>query len=442
MKSLAKEGIIGYNRTMNTTLLDFIASRVLASLQERMPRLVTRRFLIGLSGGADSAALFYAMLSIQKSEGLSFACVHVNHGLRGAESDEDEGFCRALCEKEGIALTVFQLTGLEKGPGLEQRAREKRYSCFAKAYEAYSADALLTAHHADDQAETLLMHLMRGSGVHGLSGISPDSTLYGMRVLRPMLGILKSEIEAVGLPFRQDATNLVADNLRNALRLLVLPKLNELAPGASARMAQTARLAMDEDGYMEQAAKKYVPDTPYLALKTIQDLHPALLRRVLRLFAGGEGTYELEALVRGKERGTVNLSGGEVAEKGYRYLHLPGRLKPFPPDVSVVEGGVGDGKRMQAIPAAHHKAAVFRHLQAGDVIIPFGMKGHKSMQDYFVDMKVDRPFRQAIPLLCLGKEVLWVPGLGASRLAKVEEAEPRVLLRFNGLMPWATKERE
>ena len=149
-----------------------------------------QRLLVGLSGGADSVALLLLLMDA----GKQITAVHVNHGLRGDASDGDEAFVRALCEKHQVPLLTYRADPPDN-PG-ENWAREARYGFFREAMAKTGAEALVLAHHRDDQAETLLLHLLRGAGLTGLTGMSPDTTADGLRIIRPLLGYSRAELRA------------------------------------------------------------------------------------------------------------------------------------------------------------------------------------------------------------------------------------------------------
>lgn len=213
-----------------------------------------RLYLVALSGGADSIALALMM----KETGLNTHALHCNFHLRGEESERDEKFVRHFCNKNGIPLDVchFDTRTLAKehGVSIEMEARELRYNWFAEQALKLNAEAICVAHHKDDQAETLLLNLIRGTGLRGLSAMHPDRTIKGLRILRPLLGITKQEIldylSSRQQDFVTDSTNLERDALRNRIRLDVLPLLRELNPNITdclARTAHNVRMELDSD---------------------------------------------------------------------------------------------------------------------------------------------------------------------------------------------------
>ena len=406
-----------------------------------------RRLLIGLSGGADSVALTCMLLRRRESEGLALTAVHVNHGLRGAEADADEAFVRDFCDAHGLPLTVKRLDPPEHAS--EGWAREARYAAFREAYEAAGAEALVLAHHRDDQAETLLLHLLRGSGLTGLSGMARDGQLYGMRVIRPMLGIPRSSLlaalEAEGQPWREDATNAGGAYLRNRIRHRLIPLMEELAPGAASRLAVTAELLREDAAVLDALAEEEcsrLTGWHCLPLPALRDLDTGLRRRVLRLWwqretgclPDAEVTFRLDALTEAPPGTREMLTGGVPAEAGRFWLHAAVPPEPFEPlplagsetagpgstllRLTPSLGGPGGGRRSQEMPEALARSCVVRTRCPGDFIRPFGMTGTQSLQDYFVNRKVDAPFRDSVPLLCIGSEVLWAAGVGAGAVPR------------------------
>ncbi len=216
--------------------------------------------LAAVSGGSDSMALLSGLCRLRQEAGFTLHACHVQHGLRGADSLADEALVRRWCEHNVVPLTVHtaQLGGDLHAPGMESRARDCRYAFFAQALQAHAAHALLLAHHQGDQAETVLMHLIRGAGANGLSGMQPTTPFAGGLLLRPFLSLNKDTLRAAllewNVPYREDASNQETITLRNALRLQALPLLEQLSPGCTGRMAQAAALlAMDESALQTQS---------------------------------------------------------------------------------------------------------------------------------------------------------------------------------------------
>ena len=418
-----------------------------------------QRLLVGLSGGADSVALLLLLMDA----GKQITAVHVNHGLRGDASDGDEAFVRALCEKHQVPLLTYRADPPDN-PG-ENWAREARYGFFREAMAKTGAEALVLAHHRDDQAETLLLHLLRGAGLTGLTGMSPDTTADGLRIIRPLLGYSRAELRAYlkerNQSWREDASNGDARYLRNALRKDVLPLLEQLAPGVAVRMATTAALLAEDEAVLTALTQHFLAEHTgdALPLSALRTQPVGLQKRILRAWwqrtaapteersLSAQQTEALLALVEAPASSRCNLPGGWHGQSGWTHLHLapPGEQLSIQtqtaansPLVEILpySGNHGDGATCQAIPKAWLDECVIRSRQMGDVIRPFGAAGSQSLQDYFVNRRVDAAFRDRVPLLCRGSEVLLVGGVGAGNIPRSDEIHEPVLLRWKGDFPW------
>ena len=425
-------------------------------------------FLIGLSGGADSVALTMMLLPRIRDGKIRAAAVHVNHGLRGAESDEDECFVRNLCATLGIDCLVYraELSGRHD----EAAAREARFAFFREALQETGADALLLAHNANDQAETFLMRLLRGAGADGLQCMKDDQETDGIRILRPMLKLSRDEIrEALrqdGIIWREDSSNRNKAYLRNRIRMELIPLMEEIAPCAVGHISGAAELIRSDNEALQDAAREIYTAAGKADLLRTEELalvSEAIQSRVLRMWwrdnspkldehelSSGQ-TKQLLQLLK-SEQGKVNLPGGYHATGSHGFLHLtgPGREIPEPVEVSGPdtcfgefcltethsEGSPGDGKRNQEVPAGFTTGCQIRTRQPGDRIRPFGSAGSRKLQDYLTDRKIPEAFRDRIPLLCRGKEVLLVCGVGAGNIPRWNGKGRNVRLTWHGEMPW------
>lgn len=418
------------------------------------------RLLIGLSGGADSVALAYLLLDKRARQETELCAVHVNHGLRGAESDADEAFVRDLCQRWQLPLLVYQAQP-QQNPG-EDWARQVRYGFYRQAMAQFQASHIALAHHRDDQAETFLLHLLRGAGLTGLSGMAPESEVLGVRVIRPLLAYSRQELQTLllqaGVPWREDGSNQDRRYLRNAVRHDLLPLMEQLAPGAAARIASAATLLRDDEAALSQAAETFLAQygkERYLLLNPLRQLEDGLKHRVLRLWwqrYAGSGMQErslsrqqtevLAALTDAPVGSQCNLPGDHHGYRGWTHLHLTG--KPAEMFDFSLEGlhefdGHGDGRFTQAIPTALYLQCEIRTRQPGDWITPFGLNGKVPLKEYLIAKQVDAPFRDSVPLLCRGSEVLMVPGVGVGGVPPMNDKEQHIMLRWTGDMPWAQK---
>lgn len=408
--------------------------------------------LLGLSGGADSVYLLLRLLD----QGETVTAVHVNHGLRGERSDGDEQFVRALCAEKGVALRVYRAHPPEN-PG-EGWAREARYAFFRQAARETGADTIALAHHRDDQAETLLLHLLRGSGLRGLGGMAQESEMGGLRIRRPLLGMGREEIRAElvkrGQSWREDDSNADTRYLRNAIRQEIMPRLEALAPGAARRIASAADLMREDaraldgmaDALLGEGKPRWIPLDRLISQP--EAIRSRVIRRWVEMHLPGrqeqsmtQQQTQLALSALDAPAGTkVNLPGGLQLYRGWTHLHMLG-IEPARPEYRLTTeaftGYLGDGKRAQAIPREIYEQATLRTRRTGDFIRPFGSSGRQSLQDYLINRRVDAPFRDMAPLLCQGSEVLMVFGVGASEALRLDDRRENILLRMEGELPWA-----
>lgn len=218
--------------------------------------------IVGLSGGADSVALLNVMNSLKEELRISVFACHINHNLRGAESMRDESFVRNLCESKNIPLTVFSINvkeNAEKHESVEERARKMRYECFERLCEEKNAK-LATAHTASDNAETIFINIIRGTGTKGLAGIPPVRG----KIIRPLLRCTREDIERYctenSLDYVTDSTNLSDDYTRNKLRHNLIPMLKEMNPSIFEAVSRMTSAVYDDNAYLEQAAAKAKPE--------------------------------------------------------------------------------------------------------------------------------------------------------------------------------------
>jgi len=322
---------------------------------EKKLRAALRHFGVGaqdsiiaaVSGGADSVALLDALVRFQRSEGPpgSIVVAHLNHQLRGEESDEDEAFVRGLADRLELPVFAERVAVAERAKAekqnLEAVARRLRYEFLLRVAEARGANVVFTAHTLDDQAETILMRLIRGSGAEGLRGVHQVITLNdGVNLIRPMLGITRAEVighcEHYKLAFRSDSSNFLADFTRNRVRLELLPMLETFNPRVKESLARASEsLVLDED-YLRGAVAEHLAksrEESGLSVKVLQEAPAAIRRRVLRLWLRDERgdlrrinashIAAIEKLIDGPSGRRVELPGGVVAREFncLRFIH-------------------------------------------------------------------------------------------------------------------------
>ncbi|MBQ6346381.1 MAG: tRNA lysidine(34) synthetase TilS [Clostridia bacterium] len=418
-----------------------------------------RRLLIALSGGADSVALAVLLAEVREEYRLTLLAAHVDHGIR-PDSPEDAEFCRTLCRQLDIPFYCARLDvpaeARRRREGLESAARWLRYEQLRRFRDALGADLIALAHHMDDQAETVLMHLCRGAGTGGMAGMRP---LTG-DLWRPLLGCRKAELvdylRGKGLAWREDATNAVADNPRNAIRLHALPELEKCYPQCVPAIARYASTAGIEDDCLGELTGEFLARGGGVGghcrwIELERAPHRAILRRALLAACPEPLSWEqvnaLEALC-GQGRGKVDISSGVFAERtGHRLYFVqkqPPRIESAALNLDGVTAlpGLGrvtarpcapvpirDDPMRQVLDPAALSGAVLRTRRPGDRIRPLG-SGDRLLSDYFIDRKVDRPLRDATPLIAVGDRVHWVIGHGISGEAALAPGCEAIELKF------------
>lgn len=403
------------------------------------------RVALAFSGGRDSVALMDLLLSAK----VDFFAVHVEHGIRGADSLRDAEFAVSFCAERGVECRVFHVDAPEYaaacGLTLEQAARELRYDVFKKLLEDDSCDFVALAHHADDQTETVLMRIFRGTGIKGLRGMSECSGAY----IRPLLGVPRAEIDAYvaerGLPYVEDETNSDENFTRNFLRA-ELKRIKERFPAVNEAVARLARHAAEADDFIEASAPRPIAadgeikvplsafDVPVLAKRAVsracaalgveQDIEEKHFYAVISLVGAETGkrvelshgiTAHLDTdgvvFTRGKEEKSdeeIAFPRGDAEVLGVKIVH-----------VAREEVRKGDGALYadaDKIPAD----AVLRKRRAGDVFTKFG-GGTKSFGDFLTDRKVPLRRRDDITVCAVGSEIMFAAGVEISDKVKVDE---------------------
>lgn len=421
---------------------------------------------VAVSGGSDSVAL----LSLLRHKKHLLA-VHVHHGIRGAEADRDAAFCRALADRFGIPFSLLYTDAparaKETGESLETAAREARYEEISRLLRERGIPLLATAHHADDQLETMLQHLLRGSGTRGLSGIPACRSLAdGILVVRPLLLIPKAALldylKQERLEYVTDSTNEEPFCQRNFLRLRVLPLLAELQPNAPLMAARCAEALAGDEQYLDGVAAEFLARegaAPHVAalLALPQPILVRVMRRLLpeppaavhlaairTLLEGGKPHAALSLppkTVLRIENGCLTVSKKAAKEKnGYKILLCQSENEIKSADALVILGGIGETKEkeLRAYYAYHQsikirRAAVsgtlfVRSRATGDMILSGGM--HKIVRRLSPLRVLPPEVRARMPLLADDGGILAVP-YGAVRDGAAVNADLTVHFYFN-----------
>lgn len=438
--------------------------------------------LVAVSGGPDSVCLLHLLHRISDVLGVSLHAVHLNHMLRGNSADEDEQYVKALCAGMGVPLTIERADvgsyREKRGLSIEEAARKLRYDFFVRSAVDYGTDNIALGHTRDDQVETLMMHLVRGSGVAGMRGMrpltawrSPDGIT--LNVIRPLLEITRGETQLYcrecGLQPRVDLSNFSPDHMRNRFRHELLPlmrKYNKNIDEALARAARSAALDIDFiERQVDDAWSRVVtvqPNGLLIDKALYSQYHPSLRMHLLRRAAGYihgdlidihavhvEKMDESMSKPAGKR---LSLPGGMMFHIGYESCLLSRSEKVdclFP----ALDGEYAlsiDGEthlpgwrvrttvlREVVLPSDGFTAYLdldrcgteltVRRRRPGDRFQPLGMDVQKKLQDFMVDARTPRSWRDCIPLVCSPEGIIWVVGWRIAEWAKVTDDTRSVL---------------
>jgi len=426
------------------------------------------RVLVGLSGGADSVALLHGLLALQKELGFSVCAAHLNHGIRGEAADADEAFCKSICDAWGVPFFSQKVDcpalARQRRQSLEEAARFARYAFLEGAARKAGAYRIAVAHHRDDQAETVLLNLLRGAGSAGLRAMRPLRA----NVIRPLLFVSKAEIlnylSAHSLPYVQDETNADPCHSRNRLRALDA-EFKKINPAYAQNVCRAAQLIAEDDDALCAWAEKELQRARQgegIRCEAVNALPRAVSGRVLRLYAASRGLHAdlalrhvdaLRAICAASTGASVDLPKGFLAKVDYGVLTI-GRAEIAQdlPDYCVPLNTEGETQTPLGVLTASRiprpkslvpdsplscyvspdsvRCAVVRPRKPGDVIHPLGAPGRKKLKEYYIDRKIPREDR-SLPVIALGGEVLWVVGAGISERAVVRGEDTVLFLRFS-----------
>ncbi len=468
-------------KRQRTPLLD----RVLEFVRRHNLLAAGDRVVVAVSGGPDSVCMLHILNDLHVELGIDLQVAHLDHMLRGAESDADLVYVEGLARKLGLPATVERVDveayRRQHRLSVEEAAREARYGFLTSVAQGLTYSKIAAGHTADDQVETILMHLIRGAGLHGLRGMQPACELRsgeggpGLTLVRPLLAVARAETESYcaehGLSPRMDQSNSALVYQRNSIRLDLLPLLRSYNPEIETALLRTASTVSIDMEFLELAASalwgSVMTETDagiVINRAAFDQLHPALKRHIVRLsirhLLGDLKDVEalhIEAVVDGMAESTgkrlslprglefrSGYEGGVIARGGeqncpYPPIHGEHRLN-VPGSTRVgdwtIEATVLDNKiKLHEPPPttayldldmAGNELTV-RTWRRGDRFQPLGMEGTKKLHDFFVDEKVPRDWRAHIPLVCSAGQVVWVVGYRIGEAACLTAATSRIL---------------
>ncbi len=430
--------------------------------------------LVGVSGGADSVCLLHILKELQKELGITIHVAHIHHGIRGEEADRDAEFVRSLCKKWKLPFSLRKISVPEfaetEGLSTETAGRVLRYRCFRELCETRKLSKIVTAHHRNDQAETMLMRILRGAGIEGLAGIR---YMRQDGVVRPLLDVTREEIEAYctenSLEYCTDSTNIETRYMRNRIRNQLLPELEQFNPNVVTALANLAKnMAEDGDfikGYAKRLYRRIGSPMPgrrpvVLESESLQMVEPAIRVRLLQLAAEdtmGKGYkadrkhWEAVLSLLEKETGaSVDLPDGLTVSVGYGWLtfHAPeeeqdvifepvsveiGECYRVPTGTVSLELGkpgmeLAPNQWMLDYDKIGDAKLELRTRREGDRIAVYRDGKTRKLKSFLIDEKIPQSERDSLVLLCSGEKVLAVPPYRVAEPYKADRNTKRGLV--------------
>jgi tRNA(Ile)-lysidine synthase len=447
--------------------------------------------VVSVSGGGDSVCLLHILVRWRKELGVELHVAHLNHQLRGAESDSDAIYVSDLARRLAVSATIERRNVAayrdQKSASSEEAARDVRYNFLSEVASSIDASKVVAGHTRDDHIETIVLHLLRGAGITGLCGLQPRSLLpYGekgeqLEVVRPLLELTRQETldycHLYNLAPRSDSSNISPSFLRNRVRLELLPLLRSYNPSIDTALLRLADIAIDDISFIEEKASLLWKDLSseqdgiiYLDMSQMVALPRTMQRQIFRraikqlrgnlkdieadhieammdllLKPAGKKLCLPDGLTLSTEYGRLVLSPAQTSTcplpplKGVSKINIPGEtdLPGWRVRADIVQEVVGDDNGLAANFDLNKagRELVVRRRRPGDRFQPLGMRQTKKLQDFMVDSKIPSSWRDRVPLTCSPKQILWVVGWRIDDRVKVTKNTNEILrLRFERLI--------
>lgn len=408
----------------------------LAIAQNKMATAL-ERVIIGFSGGADSSALLHYF----KDRAKEVVCVHINHMIRAQEADRDESFCRSMCEKYGIELVVHRIDipalSSARGTGLEQTARDERYRVFYEELSKRSFDSILTAHNANDNTESVIFNLVRGSGANGISGIKPKNG----KILRPLILATREEILTYcaenGIEYVTDSTNANTEYTRNFIRHKIVPMLSELNPSLHTAVSRMSAALREDESLISAMAETFVLEhcaDDKIDREAFNSCHDSIKVRALKRVSGENlDSKSLESAIElarvGKTGSLVNLCKGVSLKCEGSYLSfvktselariefehtLAAGLNEIPKiglTIAYMTDEAPSGKELIQVLRLKNisGALIVRSRREGDTISHGKMT--KKLKKLLCERKIPSHLRDRVPIICDSRGIVAIAGV-------------------------------
>ncbi len=425
-----------------------------------------RPIIIGVSGGPDSMVLVDTLSKLVSNTLIAF---HLNHQFRGEEAEKDALFVKEQCEIREIPVIIksYDVPAYikETGLGSQEAARKIRYQFYLETAIKNNTNLIALGHHANDQAETIMMRILRGTGTHGLAGIPYVRDEGQYKIIRPLLDVSRDEIEAYAsqhvIAYRTDKSNLSMKYFRNEIRLEVLPSLMKYNQKLIYHLHYLAKMTQDEDIYLNKLSREQLQECLIeknnhiyiLNIDKLQTLDIALQRRMIHLILNylklmKEITFThidgiLQLILDPHPSKSLDLPGGRVYrnynqlifttlpkdnKETYQYeITVPGEVHLQDVNKKITTYLTDTFKKPDGLWAVfdydvmREKSLTIRSRIDGDRLDLLGMKGSKKVKDIFIDQKIPRIKRDIQPLLVMDNKILWIPGIARSRIALIND---------------------
>ncbi|RLB16761.1 MAG: tRNA lysidine(34) synthetase TilS [Deltaproteobacteria bacterium] len=430
------------------------------------------KIVVAVSGGPDSICLLDMLHGLAEPLQAQLVVAHFDHGLRPGEDQEETRFVERIAQGYGLPIHTGKAEPMPSKGSVEEHARKQRYRFLEEVRRQHQAHKIAMGHQLNDQAETVLMRLLRGSGLSGLGGIPPKRDHI---IIRPLIETTREEIMAYlwakGLTWVQDSSNLSTTYLRNKIRLELIPLLKTYQPNIIETLGRNAEIYRQEDAWFQAEARDWLMEharfgpngqitTSIFHLSTLPaPFQRRVLREMIRTAAGGLRRVSLDHIRLASElakspsaQAEIMLPRGLVIKKRYDHLIVEPRrillgdyaytlegpgshfLGAINSTISVQEGSRGQDLELgRSCWEAYLDAdkitypLMVRNFRPGDRLIPLGMRGHKKVHDLFVDLKIPLEIRAVLPILVSDNRLVWVAGLRLDDRFKITGQTKRVL---------------
>ena len=447
---------------------DDLASEVRSAIHRF--HITDQHVVIAVSGGVDSVVLLHTITLLAAENNITLSVAHANHALRGADSDDDERFVASIAQSHGTPFSCDRLDvtrhARATGLGIEGAARELRYAFLTKVARDRGANVVLTAHNMDDNAETMLMNVARGSGTQGLSGIPPERELEnGVRLIRPLLTVSRSHIknaaEVWGLQWREDSSNSDLHYLRNKVRAEILPAMRTVfGPAVTARILRSSELVRDANSVLQKVIEELLPsivrfetdDTCVFLIDAMHGLPRGLVRELFRTAMNNSyaDVLRLTSLLDAEVGSRASLSDGRSALREREHIIIQAyERNPLPSYVVIHDDGVYvagsqtlevQKRRSEDIhPHADAQIAyielrsirgalLWRTWQDGDRFTPFGFDGSVLVSDLLTNLRIPHATRRSVRVVCDDEGILWVCGARSAERTRITSTTTEILI--------------